>query len=685
MSVRGAAWSGIAQFAEDHADVVTGDALAQELLPLFLAGLDDQCQRVQSRCMESFQLYGQAVERELVEPFVAPMMEKLGLKLQSSPLPIQRHAITYIAVLAGQVEDGFAPYYGPLMPVLKQVVQNVLHKPEERTLLGKAFECISLLAKAVGPSGFRADAEGIMQAMIQATQVPNLPNDDPVREYMMQASQRICATMKGDFLPFVPHILPGILAKFSQAPKEFNSSNTQDLAEDEEVNLAFTQENGKVKMLVMSTSAMEDLSNAVECVHTFVEELGKLYAPFVSQTAQALLPIFDFPMSEEIRDMAFETWSELCSSAQNGGQAQILTELVHEFLNRILPKMKDEPQIDVEAYKTFAEGVAKCLKKAGPNILSAQQVKHLSDVAMGLMATSFKRREELKKKKATAGDDEDVGDESDEEEELALRVACSELVGSLMQHHADIFMTEAFQPCMCLVQQLIQPSAVEEDRKLAIFFVCDIVNHLASRVTSYWPQFMPQVIQDMHNPSTEIRQPACYALSLAAKDPAFAAVAAEATPKLAELITQSRGRTKKKSERPAQAAADNALSALVEILLHHKQAVAAVEAQMWGVWLQSLPCQEDEEEGQKNHGILLQLVQSEKLEIVGSGGANMPRVISILVDIYKTEMANDDTNKGIGQLVLKIGQAQLEGMASQLTDKQRKKLLRIHREAQPAA
>lgn len=35
---------------------------------------------------------------------------------------------------------------------------------EERQLLGKCFECISLLARAVGRSGFRADAEQIMQA-----------------------------------------------------------------------------------------------------------------------------------------------------------------------------------------------------------------------------------------------------------------------------------------------------------------------------------------------------------------------------------------------------------------------------------------------------------------------------------------------------------------------------------------
>eukprot|EP00971_Amphidinium_carterae_P300389 5968138-Amphidinium_carterae.3 len=76
------------------------------------------------------------------------------------------------------------------------------------------------------------------------------------------------------------------------------------------------------------------------------QELGKLYAPFVAQTAQvatptitpgtcnrmdhwsldnkdrgyeALLPVFDFSI-EEIRDLAFETWGELCRAAREGGE-----------------------------------------------------------------------------------------------------------------------------------------------------------------------------------------------------------------------------------------------------------------------------------------------------------------------------------------------------------------------------
>merc|ERR1712217_658973 len=202
-----------------------------------------------------------------------------------------------------------------------------------------------------------------------------------------------------------------------------------------------------------------------------------------------------------------------------------------------------------------------------------------------------------------------------------------------MGHHADIFMAEVLQQCLPLAQQLIQPSVALEDRRLGMFIACDMLKHLGSRVTAQWPQFMPQMLQDVLHPTPELRQPACYGVSLAAADPAFSSFAQATATNLVQVITEARSRAKKKSEKPAQACADNALSALVEILRCHQQAVGQSEAQLWNVWLQGLPCQEDSDEGKKNHKILLELIQLQKREVVGDGGANLPQVLSILVDV----------------------------------------------------
>jgi len=684
--VRHTAWTSIAQFAQDHSETICTEAWVAQLVPKFIAVFDDTCPKVILRSMEAFQHYGESIEREDMEPFVPMLMEKLGVKLQQ-PL-FQKKAITFVAVVASQVGDTFAPYYPQLMPALQAVVQRTLDKVEERMLLGKCFECMSLLGKAVGKEGFKNDAQAFMEAMIRATQVPNLPPTDPVKEYMLAAAERICSTMKDDFLPFVPHVLPSIVEKLTLGPKEWADGldNLGDLKEGE-VDLTLTQENGKVKVLVMYASDKQDLQAALEAVHTFVQELRKGYAPFVAQTAHALLPVFDFSMDEGIRSLAYETWGQLCQCARDGGQVQVASELVMEFLKRILPKF-EEAEIDVAALKSRADGVTCCLKKAGPDILSMEQVEHIGSTAMRYLGESLQRRDQAAKGPPPGvqlPEDEDGGrDEEDEAEETNLRVALAEIAGAIMEHHPAAFVQQCFQSYLSLVLRLFE-SADREDRKLSLFVTCDFLEHLGTRVTTHWPQFMPKLLQDVRHESAELRQPACYGISLAARDPAFSEIAAAAATELVEVITKARQKAKKKSERPAQAVADNALSALVAILLNHQPAVAATEAQLWAVWLGGLPCQVDDEEGERNHKTLLRLVEQEKPEVVGAGGANMPRLLAILVDVYQTDMVDQATSEGIGRLALRVGEAGLEGLAAQFTEKQRKKLLRVVREARKAA
>jgi hypothetical protein len=286
------------------------------------------------------------------------------------------------------------------------------------------------------------------------------------------------------------------------------------------------------------------------------------------------------------------------------------------------------------------------------------------------------RTKEVVDADTTAGDDD-----LNEEEEMDLRISCVRLTGALMENHADIFAGESLEYAMQLVQRCFNVTGSEDDHRLGMYMVCEMLNHLGARITSQWPTIMPHVLQDIGHVEPEVRQPACYAVALAARNPAFAPMAAETAAKLSALIVDARSRAKKKSEKAAQLVADNALSALAEILSVHGQVVKVQTSQLWQVWLQALPCQEDEEEGVKNHKLLLEMLKAQRSEVIGDAGAKMPQVLSVLVQVYKTEMADDETSTGIGKVVLQLGQAHLEQMGGQLSEKMRKKLARIHREA----
>lgn len=675
--VRYQAWSAVIQFAIDRSEYVCEDAVCAQMMPCFVQGIDDQCARVSLKCMEAFHHYGENVERENLEPYIEGLMPKVGAKLQSGNKAFQKSAITYIAVLAGQIEDAFAPFYPQLMPVLKQIIGATLHQVEERGLLGKCFECISLMAKSVGSEGFRSDAQEIMQAMMTATSAPGLPNNDPVKEYMMAASERICQTMKADFLPFVGPLLPFVLQKLSVTPKNIGVQGAADLADGTAMNLMLMNYEGKTtQVLAISTSEMDDLKNAVDCLHTFAHTLKKHgFAQFVPQAAQALLPVFDFDMSEEIRALAFETWAEMCGACKEAGGSDVLSQLVSEFMQRVLPKFEAQHK-DIEALKTRADGVYFCLHAAGPGVLNAESLKHIATSALNILGESMKRRDaeaEAAQEKKAGDEDAEDGDEDEEE----LRQAILRVPGAAMEHHPDIFAAEVLPMYLQLVSKMIAQGNNTEERKLALFVACDLLEHLGPRVTEHWPNFLPTALQDLANPDAELRQPACYAVIWAAKDPAFASMAPEVATKLAEMIVSTRALSKKKSSEPDQSCADNALSALVSLLEHHQPALAAAEAQLWSAWLGGLPCRVDDDEGHRNHKTLVRLVQQENKGVLGDGAANFPAILKILVDVYQTEMVEEDTSTAISQLVKSLGQEKLEGMAGALSDKEKKKLLRI--------
>merc|ERR1719463_677395 len=67
---------------------------------------------------------------------------------------------------------------------------------------------MSLLGVAVGKEKFLPDAKDAIAEMLktQAT----LEADDVQRDYIKEASERICQCLKKDFAPFLQALLPGI-------------------------------------------------------------------------------------------------------------------------------------------------------------------------------------------------------------------------------------------------------------------------------------------------------------------------------------------------------------------------------------------------------------------------------------------------------------------------------------------
>jgi len=559
------------------------------------------------------------------------------------------------------------------MPVLKQLVSAILHKVEDRDLLGKAFDCISVLASSVGHTVFLSEAEGILQALVQAASSPNLPKDDPVQEYLVIASERICTTLGADFAPFVPHLLPFVLSKVTCVSEDLSKQQNE-------------------QVLLMNTSEIEDLQNALSCTYTFAEKLGGHFGPFVAQTAQVVVPIFAFLVTEGLRDLVFDLWGQLCACARDGGQPGVVVELCSEFLRRMLPMLQDSNP-DPAALKSRVFGVARCLGKAGPGVLTQPQVAHLSQLSLALISASFDRRASLRKDNGMGADneqdldetrsssgsssDQEEQEESDEEE--MLRTAAVTLATALMRHQPAEFASEGLAAFMSVTQTLLQPLNRDCDRQLALHMLSGICAHAGELPAADWPSLMPQVLLDTQDPTPGVRRSAFYAASTAGRLPAFAPFATEAARRAVAAVARARGGGEEgsvKSGRVAQGAADNALSVMAEVLLHHPDSVGDLQAQsaLWTIWLAGLPCQEDAAESMRNSKVLLQAVEQSNLALLGEGRCNMGRIVALLVEACDPKVVDVETSVRICSLLRNLDQSQPHLHAEALPPKIRKRL-----------
>jgi len=84
---------------------------------------------------------------------------------------------------------------------------------------------------AVGRDVFKHDAREAMEAMMLIAG-KGLDTDDPQKSYIQEAAQRICRALREDFLPYLPHLLPGVYATLQMQPSEVLDPDALDEEEE---------------------------------------------------------------------------------------------------------------------------------------------------------------------------------------------------------------------------------------------------------------------------------------------------------------------------------------------------------------------------------------------------------------------------------------------------------------------
>mmetsp|Transcript_118291 Transcript_118291/g.381826 ORF Transcript_118291/g.381826 Transcript_118291/m.381826 type:complete len:1124 (+) Transcript_118291:91-3462(+) len=679
--VRFTALHALGQLANDQSPHFQ-ESKHQTVMPVLLQKMDDGVDRVAAMAMSAFVSFGEELDNSLMIQYAQGFMEKLCAKLQATQhRGVREESITSIAVIAGVIEKDFSRYYDSIMPMLKQFVMHAKGEKENR-LRGKSFECMSLLGIAVGKEKFLPDAG---EAIAEMMNTP-LEADDVQREYIKEASERICQCLKKDFAPFLPNLLLGIFKTLKMDESEAPTPQRAGAEEDDDEEDAYVQvSTGDGKLVRVRTQRFEEMMQSVQLLHTFATEMEGAFFDWVPPTAEALLPLLSAAdelacYCDEVRGVAFQTWGLLIKSARAGAQERGQTpELAGKLLRTGLQHTFGllEKEQEAETLAETASGVSECIKNVGSGILNAEEVGQLVGRMLALMDQSFERSKVAEKMKEDhkaasklpgLGDDEDDDDDNQDEEEQ-LRRNYEEVLGAIME-----VAPAEFLPCLPQCAERLRVwIATPQNKVLGLYLSCDLIAHIKEQSEPVWPVFMPEVFRALGEQDADARTAAAYAINLAAPLASFAEAAPEAFRRLAALVSAPRPKRNKTDEK-ARLAADNAVAALFT-LSKEKPDLCPPEIQAWSAVLSRLPLKEDEEEAKKVHETVAGLVLEQHAGLLGPAEAHLGKVLSALAEVYKQEeFCTKDTDKKILKVFQLLPRERLQALAGSFAEKQQKKI-----------
>eukprot|EP00440_Ansanella_granifera_P037021 gb/GFBE01040173.1/.p1 GENE.gb/GFBE01040173.1/~~gb/GFBE01040173.1/.p1 ORF type:complete len:1119 (+),score=434.13 gb/GFBE01040173.1/:1-3357(+) len=676
--VRYTALHGLGQLANDQSPHFQEES-HKEVMPLLRHKMGDQVDKVAAMSMSAFVSFGEELDTSLMAAYSKEFMEALVQKLTSSRhRGVREECITSIAVIAGVIEKDFSAYYDNIMPLLKQFIMQATGEKETR-LRGKAFECMSLLGIAVGKEKFLPDAKEAIQAMMNT----KVEADDIQREYIKEASERICVCLKKDFAQFLPALLPNIFKNLQLDQLHNQAPTSADGGDDEDNYVQVTTGDGK--LVNVHTGKFEEMMQSVQMLHTFCTEMESGYFDAIPQTAQVLLPLLSATdemsmLCDEVRGTALRVWALLINAARLGAQERgqpmtIASELLKNGLQAATQQIakSEDPEMLCELVSAMSE----CIKNVGPGVLGDAEVQQLTQQTFEWIDQSLKRSVELDKDKNKAKQEasslgQGLGDDEDEDadpgaDEDQLRKNFEEVLGAMMK-----VAPEKFVGLLQGVAQKIQLWVQNEQTKvLGLYLACDVIEHLKEASEPAWPAFMPMLFKSASDPNAEARTAAAYAFNLAAPLPKFAEAVPEAFRAMAKIVS---GPKPKKKEEKEKITMDNAVAALLS-LAKEKGNLCPPEVQAWDLVLGKLPIKDDEEEAKKVHEKLICLVLEQNQGLLGQDNKNLGRVLSILAEIYKNEdICAKESQDKILQIFKMLPQQVLMGAASHFTEKQQKKI-----------
>lgn len=175
-----------------------------EILPLVFNLLDDGTLTVQSTSCHVLETFCENLDKDVMEPYLAPLMQKLVGLLHMPKQSVQEIAIGAISASATGAEEKFLPYVNTIAPLMMQLLPVTDEKLW--TLRGRAMDCMARMALAVGKEHFRPYIIPSLQAAGQCLEIGALE----LKEDAFIFFSNMVRVVGEEFAPHLPALVPQI-------------------------------------------------------------------------------------------------------------------------------------------------------------------------------------------------------------------------------------------------------------------------------------------------------------------------------------------------------------------------------------------------------------------------------------------------------------------------------------------
>ncbi|KAJ2318217.1 importin subunit beta-3 [Coemansia sp. RSA 2704] len=630
--------------AEHHELVLAG------LLPVMAqAGVP----RVQTHAAAAMVNFAEEATKQVLEPYLDALFERLLAMLDGPRRYVQEQAITTIATIADNAQAKFGKYYGTIMPLLLNVLAQATDQ-DHRLLRGKAMECATFIALAVGKDVFAPDIPRLVELLTLAQQAV-ADADDPQASYLQAAWARLCRLMGADFVPLLPVVMPPLLAAAKQQP----DFAVLEAGEDAEASYAaedgweFASIGGQ--QIGIRTTLLEEKCEAVELIGTYARDLGAGYVAYAAETLDTLVPLFRFYFHEGVRVAAAAAVPHVLAAVKLAGDGAALRQAWAPICDRYVGVLaaEDDDAFAVQLFGSFADAVL----AVGAASMGGGQLEALAAACVAQMTKYHRRMKDREAARAAEELDED-DEEQLAEAELLEGLAVDEVARAL---HA-VFQTHgaAFAPAFASLLPVARTYLHERDaaaRQWAICVFDDLVEFTGPASAPHAAAFLEplaQALRDMAAP--DLRQAAAYGVGVMAQhggDAYADFVAGVALPALLALIARPDARAQDNVF-----ATENAVSAVAKVLRFHAARLPDARAVLQA-WFRALPVANDEDEVPPVYEYLAQVLREQPDALVPPGDA---AALAHVVKAVAAPLAAFDLAPELAQALLALMQKSMQAL-----------------------